>query len=57
MKKFCISFGEHATSIINFKKKKMQTLSKKELKLHQGATACYICPKRFPKKFAKDYNY
>ena len=32
-------------------------LSKKELKLHQDATAYYICVKRFSKKFAKDKNY
>ena len=30
---------------------------KKELKLHQDATASYICGKRFPKKFNKDKNY
>ena len=48
MKKFCNSLREHATNVINFEKNKMQLLSKKELKLHQDATAHYICGKRFP---------
>ena len=54
MKKFCSSLREHATDIINFESKKMLTLTEKELKLHKGATACYICGKRLLKKFAKD---
>ena len=35
MKKFCISLTEHAADVINFEKKKMLPLTKKELKLHQ----------------------
>ena len=35
---------------------KMLPLTKKELKLHQDATKCYICGKRFLKKFANDKN-
>ena len=35
----------------------MLRLTKRELKLHQDATVCYICGKRFPKKFAKNKNY
>ena len=31
--------------------------AKKELKRHRDPTACYICGKRFPKKFAKNKNY
>ena len=42
MKKFCSVIREHATNVINFEKKKMLALTKKELKLHQHATACYI---------------
>ena len=57
MKDFCSSLKKHATNIINFDKKKMLPLTKKELKLHQDATACYICGKTFLKKFAKDKNY
>ena len=29
----------------------------KEIKLHQNVMTCYICGKRFTKKFAKDKNY
>ena len=50
MKKFCTFLREHATNIINFGKKKMELLAKKELKLHQEATECYICGKRFLKE-------
>ena len=35
MKKFCTSLRKHATNVTNFEKKKMLTLTKKELKLHQ----------------------
>ena len=39
-----------AANLIKFEKKKMLPLTKKELKLHQDATECYICGKRFLKK-------
>ena len=35
----------------------MLPLRKKELKLHQDATTCYICGKIFLKMFATDKNY
>ena len=35
----------------------MLPLTEKELKLDQYATVCYICEKRFLKKFANDKNY
>ena len=55
MKKFCESFREHAQkNIIDFEKKNMLPLRKKEAKLHQEATECYICRKIFVKKFVKD---
>ena len=57
MKTFCTSLREHATNVIDFEKKKMLPLTKKELKLHQVATECYICGKRFLKRFANDKNY
>ena len=53
MKKFCSSLREHITDVINFEKKKMLPLTKKELKLHHDVTVFYI----FGKKFAKDKNY
>ena len=40
-----------------FWKEKNATVNKKELKLHQDMTACYIWGKRFSKKFVKDQNY
>ena len=57
MKKFCTSLREHAKNRINFEKKKMSQLTKKELQSHQHATECHICGKRFLKKFANDKNY
>ena len=50
MKKVCISLTEYTTNVISFEKKKMVPLTKKELKLHQDETACYIYGKRFLKK-------
>ena len=57
MKKICDSLGEHAAYVISFKKKKMLQLPKKELKLHQYATECHICGKRFLKMVANCENY
>ena len=57
MKKFCTSLREHVTNLIDFEKKKMLPLTKKEPKLYQYATACYICGKRFLKEFADDKKY
>ena len=47
MKKFSTSLREHATKVINFEKKKMLPLTKKERKLHQQMTECYACGKKF----------
>ena len=52
-----VLFSLKRTSIINFEKKKMLPLIKKELKLHQDVIAYYICWKWFPKTFTKDGNY
>ena len=57
MKKFSGSLREHAKNITDFEKEKMLPLTKKELKSHQDAKVCYICRKRFIKKFVKDKNY
>ena len=57
MKRFCTSLREHATSQINFKKKKMIPLTKEELKPHQVTKVCYICRKKFLKNFANDKSY
>ena len=50
IEKFCTFLREHATNVINFGKKKALPLTKKELKLHQDSTECYICGKTFLKK-------
>ena len=45
MKKFCLNLREHATKIINYEKKKMMSLTKKEEKHHNKQKVCYICKK------------
>ena len=57
MEKIWTYSREHVTNVINFEKNKKLPLTKKELKLHQDATECYICGKRFLKRFANDNNY
>ena len=47
MKKFCEYFREHAMKIINFKKKKMELLTKEQQKLYENAKICYICKEKF----------
>ena len=49
IKKFCESLREHAKNIIDFEKKKMLPLTKKELKSHQDATEWYIYRRKFIK--------
>ena len=57
MKKFCCFLREHATNVMYFEKKKMQSFSKKELKLYQHAATCCIYRKIVLKKFPKDKKY
>ena len=47
MEKFCKDLREHATKIINYEKKKMFPLTKKEEKNHDKQKVCYICKKEF----------
>ena len=47
MKKFCKELGEHATKIINYEKKDMIPLTKKEEENHNKQKVCYICKKGF----------
>ena len=42
---------------INFENKKMLPLTKEDIKSHQDAKICYICGKKFLKKFANNKNY
>ena len=46
MKKFCEDLREHATKIINYEKKDMIPLTKKEEKNHNKQEVCYISKKR-----------
>ena len=57
--KFCTSLREHATNVISFEKKKKNATvnQKKELRLHQDATAWFICWTRFSKRFGNDKNH
>ena len=57
MKKFCEPLKKHATRIIGFKKKKMLSLTNKELKAHKDAKIRYICRKYFIKKLSRVINY
>ena len=47
MKKFCKDLREHATKIINCKRKKMMPLTIKEKIYHNKQKICYICKKEF----------
>ena len=47
MEKFCMDLREHATKIINYEKKEMIPIIKKEEKKHNKQEVCYICRKEF----------
>ena len=47
MKNFCLDLREHVAKIINYGKKEMTPLTKKEDKNHNKEKACHICKKRF----------
>ena len=47
MKNFCLELKEHGTKIINYEKKEMIPLTKKEEKKHNKREVCHICKKRF----------
>ena len=47
MKKFCKDLREHSTKIINYEKKDVIPLTKKEEKHHNKQKVCYICKKEF----------
>ena len=56
MTKFCKDLREHATKIINYEKKYMIPLTKKEEKNYNNQNACYICKKEFDKSDKKHYK-
>ena len=43
----CLDLREHATKIINYEKKEMIPLTKKEKRSHHIQIRCYICKKKF----------
>ena len=45
MKKFCKDLREHAAKVINYEKKDMIPLTKKEEENHNNQKVCYICKK------------
>ena len=47
MKNFCLDLKIHATKIINYEKKEMIPLTKKEEKKHNKQKVCHICKKGF----------
>ena len=47
MEKFWTDLREHATKIINYEKKEMIPLTKKEEKNYNKQKVCYICKKEF----------
>ena len=46
IKNFFIDLREHATKIIDFEKKEMIPLTKKEEKMHNEQKGCHICKKK-----------
>ena len=42
---------------INFKKKKMNLLSKEQQESHENAKICYIYSEKFENKYVKDKKY
>ena len=62
MKKICKLLREHAIKIINFKKKKMKLLTKKQQESYENAKICicnlkYNVPKKIPIVFHNGSNY
>ena len=56
MTKFSKDLREHATKIINYEKKDMIPLTKKEEKNYNNQKVCYICKKEFDKGDKKHYK-
>ena len=47
MKKFCLDLREHVTKVINYEKKEMTPLTKKEGKNHNKQKVCHMFRKEF----------
>ena len=57
MKKFCKDLREHATKIINYEKKDVIPLTKKEEIDHNKQKICYTCKKEFDRKVRDHCHY
>ena len=55
MKRFCKDLKDHATKIINFKKKIMTPLTKEEEDDYNKENICYICKKEFNNDKVRDH--
>ena len=53
MKKFGESLREHAMKIINFKKKKINLLTKEQQESCENAKICHICKERVENKYLR----
>ena len=47
---FCEFLRENAMKLINFKKKKMELLTKEQQESYENAKTCYICKEKFENK-------
>ena len=56
MKIFCLNLRGHATKKVNYEKKDMILLTKKEEKHHNKLKVCYICKKEFNAGDKKHYK-
>ena len=56
MTKFCKDLREHATKIMNYEKKDMIPLTKKEEENYNNQKVCYICKKEFDKSDKKHHK-
>ena len=57
MNKFCKDFKDHATKIIDFKKKTMIPLTKEEEDNYNKENTCYICKNDFNNDKVKDHYH
>ena len=57
METFCEFLREHAMKIINFKKKKMELLTKEQQESNENAKICYICKEKFENKYLRNKKY
>ena len=55
MKRFCKDLKDHATKIIDFKKKNMTPLTKEEEDNYNKENTCYICKKDFDNDKVRDH--